>query len=75
MTDENGAHIRAPKSTSSTPGKRYMAQIYRDGPTARLEDATRKDFVVEERVVTSADTLSLALAPGGGQAIRLVRVR
>ena len=34
-----------------------------------------KDIVIEERMVTSADTLSLALAPGGGQAIRLVRMR
>lgn len=57
-----------------TPGKRYRAQIYRDGPAADYR--TRPDdVVIEERVVTSADTLQLRLAPGGGQAIRLVALK
>ena len=54
-----------------TPGKRYRAQIYRDGPNADYR-TNGKDIVIEERDVTSADTLSLRLAPGGGQAIRFV---
>ena len=42
------------------PGKAYSATIYKDGE------------VIESRAVTSADTLDLAMAPGGGFAIRLV---
>lgn len=73
VTDENARTLSA-KLDFLTPGKRYRAQIYRDGPTADWK-TDGKDIVIEERVVTSADTLSLALAPGGGQAIRLVRAR
>ena len=70
VTDEQGRVLSAPLSFL-TPGKRYRAQIYSDGPTADYR--TRPgDVAIEERIVTSADTLSLRLAPGGGQAIRLV---
>ena len=54
-----------------TPGKRYRAQIYRDGPKADYR-GRGKEIVIEERRVTSADILTLRLAPGGGQAIRFV---
>ncbi len=53
-------------------GKRYTAEIYRDGDNADYRSARRFDLVTETRTVTSADTLQLRLAPGGGQAIRLI---
>jgi len=73
VTDEEGRVLSAPLSFL-TPGKRYRAQIYRDGAGAHYR-TNAKSIVIEERTVTSADTLSLQLAPGGGQAIRLVPTR
>ena len=70
VTDEEGRVLSAPLSFL-TPGRRYRAQIYRDGAGADYR-ANRSDIVIEERIVTSADTLTLRLAPGGGQAIRFV---
>lgn len=54
-------------------GKRYRAEIYRDGDAAHYE-RNPHDFVRETREVTAADTLDLRLAPGGGIAIRFVPV-
>ncbi|HEU6454148.1 MAG TPA: glycoside hydrolase family 97 catalytic domain-containing protein, partial [Roseateles sp.] len=55
------------------PARRYRAEIYRDGDRADYRDAEHRfDLVVERRDVQSTDTLPLYLAPGGGQAIRLV---
>ncbi|MGQ7829707.1 glycoside hydrolase family 97 protein [Altererythrobacter sp. Z27] len=51
-------------------GRRYTAQIYRDGPNANYEGDARFDIVIEQRRVTSGDVLALAMAPGGGFAIR-----
>lgn len=73
VTDEEGRVLDAPLSFL-TPGKRYRAQIYRDGPEADYR-TNGKDIVIEERIVTGADTLKLRLAPGGGQAIRLVALK
>lgn len=70
VTDEEGRVLSAPLSFL-TPGRRYRAQIYRDGPAADYRTKPN-DVVIEERVVTGADTLTLRLAPGGGQAVRLV---
>ncbi|MFM9979037.1 MAG: glycoside hydrolase family 97 protein [Sphingomonadaceae bacterium] len=55
-----------------TPGKRYTAEIYRDGDDADYRTAKRHSIAIEKRIVSSADTLTLRLAPGGGQAIRFV---
>ena len=56
------------------PKARYVAEIYRDGPQADWQ--TRPyDLVVEQRKVTAADTLELALASSGGAAIRFKPVR
>ena len=52
------------------PGKRYLAEIYRDGDAADYRSERRFDLVVEKRTVTAQDALQLRLAPGGGQAIR-----
>jgi alpha-glucosidase len=54
-------------------GKRYTAQIYRDGPGADYRLPTRHAIVIESRAVRKSDVMTLALAPGGGQAIRFVR--
>jgi len=70
VTDENGRELKVPLSFL-TPGKRYRAQIYRDGPNADYR-GRGKEIVIEERAVTSTDVLTLRLAPGGGQAIRFV---
>jgi alpha-glucosidase len=72
VTDEQGRVLAAPLSFL-TPGRRYRAQIYRDGDGADYRTAPNR-VAIEERVVTSADTLTLRLAPGGGQAIRLVPI-
>jgi alpha-glucosidase len=69
VTDEEPRTLTAPLSFLDR-GRRYRAQIYRDGPNADWRGAARSDIVIEERIVTSTDTLSLQLAPGGGQAIR-----
>jgi alpha-glucosidase len=57
------------------PGLRYLAEIYRDGDEADYRTAHRHDLVVERREVDAGSTLMLKLAPGGGQAIRLVPQR
>ena len=53
------------------PGRRYRAEIYRDGEHAHWKTAPF-DFVRESREVRSTDVLPLELAAGGGQAIRFV---
>ncbi len=52
-------------------GRRYFAQIYRDGPHADWRIAPY-DTVIETRMLTRADMLSIHLAVGGGAAIRFV---
>ncbi|TCT25860.1 alpha-glucosidase [Thermomonas haemolytica] len=54
------------------PGKRYRAEIYRDGEGADWRGPARFRFVREEKTVARGDVLSLWLAAGGGAAIRLV---
>jgi hypothetical protein len=49
--------------------RRYCATIYRDGADAGFA-GNPASVEIETRPVTSADTLALNLAPGGGQAIR-----
>ncbi len=74
ITDEHPRVLEASLSFLE-PGVRYRAEIYRDGPNADYQDRdgrSRTDIVIEQREVTSAETLTLQLAPGGGQAIRFV---
>lgn len=73
VSDEDARTLSAPLSFL-TPGKRYRAEIYRDGPGADWK-TNGHALTIEKRNVTSADTLTLALAPGGGQAIRFVALR
>ena len=51
-------------------GRAYEAQIWRDSDQADYRNAHRFDLVVEKRTVHASDTLTLKLAPGGGEAIR-----
>lgn len=69
VSDEQGRILRVPLSFLDQ-GRTYTAQIYRDGDQAHWRTAPT-DLLIEERQVTSADTLDLRQAPGGGQAIRL----
>lgn len=73
ITDENARTLSAPLSFLE-PGVRYRAEIYRDAPDADYRGAARQRIIIEQRTVTSTETLSLALAPGGGQAIRFVPI-
>jgi alpha-glucosidase len=71
VSDEQPRVLTAPLGFLD-PGRRYRAEIYRDGPNADWKGAARQDIVIEQREVTAADVLTLRLAPGGGQAIRFV---
>ncbi len=68
--DEQPRTLRASLSFLD-PGRRYRAEIHRDGEGAHWRDAPFA-FQRETREVTASDTLELALAAGGGQAIRFV---
>ncbi len=67
--DEEARNVTVPLDFLD-PGKTYTAQIYRDGPNADYRTAARHAIVIETRKVSAGDRLTLALAPGGGQAIR-----
>ncbi len=69
--DEN-AHTVSFKLDFLTAGKRYKAEIYRDGDDADYRTEKRHSIAIESKVLTSADSLTLRIAPGGGFAIRLV---
>ncbi len=56
------------------PGRRYRAEIYRDGDDADYRTNPRS-IAIEQKTFTSKDRLALRLAPGGGAAIRFVPIR
>lgn len=58
-----------------TPGKKYVAEIYRDGDDADYRTDKRHSIVIEQKAVSSADAMTLRLAPGGGAAIRFRKVK
>ena len=68
ITDEVARTLTQPLRFLAA-GKRYEAQIYADGSGADYR-TNPMAFHREIRVVTSADTLTLRLAPGGGTAVR-----
>ena len=72
VTDQHGRVLNVPLSFLD-PGRRYLAQVYRDGDGAHWNTAPF-EFARESREVTSAETMTLRLAAGGGQAIRFVPV-
>jgi alpha-glucosidase len=69
ITDEESRTLDVPLSFL-TPGRRYVAEIYADGPNANWLD-NPLPVTITRRPVTSATRLRLVLAPGGGQAIRI----
>jgi alpha-glucosidase len=69
ITDEQARTLDVPL-TFLTPGRRYVAEIYADGPDAHWLD-NPLPVTLTRQEVTSATRLRVVLAPGGGQAIRI----
>ena len=53
------------------PGVTYTARIYADGPDADWI-TNPESYTIDERTVSSTDTLEVSLAAGGGQAITFI---
>jgi len=69
ITDEEGRTFDVPLSFLA-PGKKYVAEIYADGPGANW--ATNPlPVAVSSKSVDSTSRLHMVLAPGGGQAVRI----
>ena len=69
ITDEEARTFDVPLSFLPR-GRSFVAEIYADGPDANWVD-NPLPVTISRRTVTSASRLRLALAPGGGQAIRI----
>jgi len=68
VTDETGRTLAAPLSFLD-PGKKYVAEIYRDADNADWKENPCA-ISIERAVVDNSTTLDLRLAPGGGEAVR-----
>ncbi|MBW0145397.1 glycoside hydrolase family 97 C-terminal domain-containing protein [Sphingomicrobium clamense] len=69
-TDETGRTVDvAPDFLDA--GRRYVATVYRDAEGTHYQGPTRFDFEIVRYAKTSADTLSLTMAPGGGYAVAI----
>ncbi len=71
VNDEQRRRVSVPLDFLD-PGRRYRAEIHRDGDDADFRGAKRFSYLRETREVSARDTLDLRLAPGGGTAIRFV---
>jgi len=69
ITDEQPRSFDVPLDFL-VPGREYVAERYADGPGAHWLSNPRA-ITISSTTVTARDTLHLALAPGGGAAIRL----
>lgn len=69
ITDENARTFDVPLSFLPR-GRSYVAEIYADGPGAHWL-TNPLPVTISRRPVTAASRLRIALAPGGGQAIRI----
>jgi alpha-glucosidase len=69
ITDEVGRTFDVPLSFL-TPGKRYVAEVYADGPGANWVN-NPLPVTITSRSVDATTRLHMVLAPGGGQAIRI----
>ena len=69
ITDEQARTMDLPLAFLP-PGRRYVAEIYADGPGANWVTNPRS-VTMTSRSVNSRSILKLRLAPGGGQAIRI----
>lgn len=70
ITDENPRELEVSLDFLA-PGRRYTAQVYRDADDANWK-GNPTAYTIETVQVDSQQTLTLKLAPGGGQAIRFV---
>jgi alpha-glucosidase len=68
VTDENARRLSVPLDFLAS-GKRYEAQIYRDADDADYR-GNPAALVIDKHVVTAKDALDVAMAPGGGIAVR-----
>jgi alpha-glucosidase len=68
ITDEEARTFTVPLNFL-TPGRKYTAEIYADGPGASWYD-NPLPVAISRKTVDSRTNLGVALAPGGGQAIR-----
>lgn len=73
ITDELARTFDVPLSFLPA-GKSYVAEIYADGPGASGL-TNPQPIVISRRNVTSSSHLTVKMAPGGGQAIRLHAVK
>jgi alpha-glucosidase len=73
ITDEESRTLDLPLSFL-TRGRKYVAEIYADGPKANWVD-NPLPVTITKRDVTSATRLRVRLAAGGGQAIRILPVK
>ncbi|GIM30398.1 alpha-glucosidase [Clostridium polyendosporum] len=69
ITNENGRTLEAPL-TFLEPYKKYVAEIYADGPNADWK-INPYPIDIYKTIVDRNTILKLRLAPGGGQAIRI----
>ena len=69
ITDEQPRSLRVPLDFLDA-GRTYTATIYRDGKGAGFA-GDPQSFAIETRRISRRDTLTLELAPGGGEAIRI----
>ncbi|HMC72178.1 MAG TPA: glycoside hydrolase family 97 C-terminal domain-containing protein, partial [Mycobacteriales bacterium] len=69
ITDEEGRTFDIPLSFL-TRGRKYVAEIYADGPGANWL-TNPLPVAISQRPVDARSRLHLVLAPGGGQAIRI----
>ncbi len=69
-TDENARTLTQSLDFLS-PGVKYRATIYADAPDADWK-TNPCAYQITERIVDSSDTLTICLAPGGGQAISFI---
>jgi len=70
VTDDEARVVPVPLDFLD-PARRYTAQIYRDGEGAGWRTDPHA-LIIETREVGAGDTLELAMASGGGQAVRFV---
>jgi alpha-glucosidase len=69
ITDEEARTFEVPLSFLE-PGRQYVAEVYADGPDAHWL-SNPLAISISQVSVTSSTTLTVSLAPGGGQAVRI----
>jgi alpha-glucosidase len=69
ITDEEARTLEVPLSFLPA-GRKYIAEIYADAADAHWLSAPL-EYEISERPVDASTKLSVVLAPGGGQAIRI----